>query len=456
MGTSLARNIAGKGFPISIYNRHIESQEFDVAIKARNYHPELYSALAFDDLFQFVNSLEKPRKIFLMVNAGKPVDEMIQALVPILEKGDLIIDGGNSHFEDTERRLAALKNSGVIYLGCGVSGGEEGALKGPAIMPGGTRDAYLLVESILTTIAAKNSRGEVCCDYIGDGGAGHFVKMVHNGIEYGEMQLIAEVYSLLRQQGKTLEEISSVFAEWNKNENQCYLLEITAEIIKVKDIDGQPLIDKILDSSGNKGTGSWTTIAACTLGVPVPTLTAALFARYSSSFLHLRENLHSKYPKNESQLPTPHIPELEQSLLFARIINHCQGLNLIREASMKYGWNINLKSLLKTWTGGCIIRSELIEKLRSIKPDSHENLLMAEEIAKLLNNSIYAFGKVATFMADSPLPYPCFSATNEYFKGISAVKTNASLIQAQRDYFGAHTFKRTDDPNGKSFHHNWQ
>jgi 6-phosphogluconate dehydrogenase len=455
MGTSLARNIAGKGFQVALFNRHVDYFEENITEKARANFSELYTSLAFNDLESFIASLRKPRKIILMVNAGTPVDEMLQSLKPLLEEGDLIIDGGNSHYEDTMRRMNLLEKAGLNFLGCGISGGEEGALKGPALMPGGSRQAYGLASDVLNSIAARNRQNEVCCRYVGYGGAGHFVKMVHNGIEYAEMQLIAEVISAFKDRGFSYEEIASVLAQWNQGPNQSYLLEITSKILLVKEEDGQPVLDKIVDSSGNKGTGSWTTAAACQLGVPVPTLTEALFARYVSSFRDLRHTLSLQFIRPDTDLPFPELSQLENSILFARIINHQQGLRLIEEASRFYNWAIDIPSLLVIWSGGCIIRSALIELLRESQSLGLNNFFDSPDIRALLSSHYTDFRKVCTYMASSNGSFPCFSAAHEYFKYLTTYRSNASIIQAQRDFFGAHKFERTDDPSGKKYHHQW-
>jgi 6-phosphogluconate dehydrogenase len=454
MGTSLARNIAGKGFSISLYNRHVTGKEENVAKKKVDDHAELKVAQAFDDLEKFIESLQSPKKIILMVNAGKAVDAVIENISPLLKPGDVLVDGGNSHYTETESRQKQLAAQGIHFIGAGISGGEEGALLGPSIMPGGTQKGYDLTKYILRAIAAKNNQGEVCCDYIGDGGAGHFVKMIHNGIEYAEMQLIAEVYSHLRyDQKKEPEEIAAVFSAWNQSDAGSYLLEITTAILKFKDIDGSLLLDKIWDVAGNKGTGSWTTVAASELGVPVPTIAEALFARYLSSLKEERLHYANLFvDKNDA----PHIPmeHLRQTYQFCRIINHHQGFALISEASKKFDWRIDIGSLLQIWSGGCIIRSVLLNTLRNDWPDS-QDMLQHRYVVNIIQRHFQEIKTTMASLALSHQGYPAMVSCLAYFKGLKTGRGNANLIQAQRDFFGAHTYKRTDDPEGLNHHTNW-
>jgi len=453
MGKSLARNIAGRGFGISVYNRHVDGKEEKVAECFVEDYEEMSAAQAFDDLSAFANSLSSPRKIFLMVNAGSAVDAVINDLTPFLENGDLIIDGGNSHYKDSERRFKDLASQGLQFIGTGVSGGEEGALKGPSIMPGGSKEAYELVESIFTSIAAKDAAGSNCCAYIGNGGAGHFVKMVHNGIEYGEMQLIAEVYGLLRHHMKfDHEQISNLFKEWNASECSSYLLEITADILTKKEGENY-LIDLILDRAGNKGTGGWTTVAATELGVAIPTLTAALYARYQSAQIDLRQAADKIYPANKESLSIG-IKDLKVAYQMARIINHHQGYDLIFTASEEYGWDINFKDLSRIWTNGCIIRSKLMEQL-SESDFSEPQILMQEPIRAYVNSNRGKFQEVISRLAASAISAPCFLSSLSYLNGYVESKSLANVIQAQRDYFGAHTYERVDANRGDKFHTNW-
>ncbi|HLO81795.1 MAG TPA: NADP-dependent phosphogluconate dehydrogenase [Chitinophagaceae bacterium] len=455
MGTSLARNIAGKGFSISIFNRHIEGKEEDVARKMAATYAELNQSKPFDDLEGFVASLHTPRKIILMVNAGEAVDDVIVKLTPLLNAGDVIVEGGNSHFRDTNERQKKLAALGIHFVGTGVSGGEEGALKGPSIMPGGSIEGFELVKDILFSIAARNESNEICCGHIGDGGAGHFVKMVHNGIEYAEMQLITEMYSHLRyDQEKDPEEIALVFELWNQGEANSYLLGITIDILRFKDTDGTPLINKISDVAGNKGTGSWTTITASELGVPVPATAEALFSRYLSSFNNDRSKYASLYNKEHNSI---HIdPEhLRQAYMFCRIINHYQGIKLIKEASDIFSWHIDTAALLKIWSGGCIIRSSLLSIFRKGWSACGSDIMEHPFTRSLVNAHLGEIKQTISDLARSNRSYPVSSSCLEYFKMLITPRSSAYLIQAQRDYFGAHTYRRIDDPSGTSHHTNW-
>lgn len=454
MGTNLARNIAGKGISLSVFNRHVEGSEENIALKATQKYPELLLARPYDDLRAFVASLKKPRKILLMINAGPAMDEVLQQLTPLLSEGDVVIDGGNSHFKDTERRMEHLAVQHIHYLGSGISGGEEGALLGPAIMPGGSAEAYALAAPVLTRIAAVNAAGERCCRYIGGGGAGHFVKMVHNGIEYAEMQLIAEVYGLFRwEQGLSPEAIAKIFTQWNEGAAQSYLLEITIDILLKKDDDGFPLLDKISDAAANKGTGSWTTVSACELGVPIPSITAALFARYQSALKKLRTELAVHF-KTELAGAQPELDDVYNLYRFCRILNHHQGFRLIQEASASYHWSIELESLASIWSGGCIIRSRLLSDIRPYLA-GHSDILLIPWVADFIKAHHSSIMRAYQSIAGSHAAIPCISAGVEYFKYMSQEESNASLLQAQRDYFGAHTYQRKDLP-GKSFHTDWK
>ena len=455
MGTSLARNIARKGFSISIFNRHVDGSEEGVAKKMSEQYTELHQSKPFDDMEGFIASLSSPKKIILMVNAGKAVDDVIGKLLPLLQPGDVIVDGGNSHYKDTGNRQKKLFTGGIHFVGAGVSGGEEGALLGPSIMPGGSRQGFELVKDVLLAIAARNELNEICCDYIGDGGAGHFVKMVHNGIEYAEMQLIAEFYSHLRyDQGKVPEEIADIFEGWNKGDAGSYLLGITTDILRYKDADGLPLLDKISDEAGNKGTGSWTTITACELGVPVPAMTEALFSRYLSSFKTDRSRYADLYDINSDRVFIES-ENLLHTYMFCRIINHYQGIKLIREASDHFGWQINTDALLRIWSGGCIIRSALLAILRKEWLNCHEDIMEHPYARNLINNNLGEIKDTVSKWSLSARAYPVTTSCLDYFKGMILPRSNAYLIQAQRDYFGAHTYKRTDDPSGVPHHTKW-
>jgi len=456
MGKSLSRNIAGRGFGLSVYNRHVEDKEVEVAAKFVKAHPELNNSMPFDNLTEFAKSIARPRKIILMVNAGAAVDQVIEQLLPVLDVDDLIIDGGNSHYKDTERRYKLLQSKGLHFIGSGVSGGEEGALRGPSIMPGGSKAGYQSVSEILTSIAAEDKLGQKCCGFIGAGGSGHFVKMVHNGIEYGEMQLIAEVYGILRfVMQKNLEEISTIFSDWLKTDSNSYLLEITQAILLKKDGD-KALLDLILDKAGNKGTGSWTTIAACELGVAIPTLTAALFARYQSAQYDTRQAAAEEYKPSNPKIKIE-IKELLQAYQQARIINHHQGFDLIAAANQAFDWDINFKDLARIWTNGCIIRSTLMEALAININDKNPSLLLNPNInSSLKEDNGTALKNINAAVAQSNLSIACLSSALQYFNDFTSKQSLANVIQAQRDYFGAHTYERKDAPKGQKFHTQWE
>lgn len=453
MGKSLSRNIASRDVLISVYNRHVSGAEENVAVDFVAQHDELKNAQGFDDLKDFVASLAAPRKVFLMVNAGQAVDQVIGDLKELLENGDVIIDGGNSHYKDTERRYHDLKKSKIKFIGSGVSGGEEGALKGPSIMPGGSEEGFAEVGKILKSIAAKDVSGTECCAYIGKGGAGHFVKMVHNGIEYAEMQLIAEVYGIMRfSLGMAVEEIGGVFESWLETDCSSYLLEITADILKKKEGDSF-LLDLILDKAGNKGTGSWTTIAACELGVAIPTMTAALYARYQSSYYDDRQNASEIYASKQEPIIL-NIDELKTAYQLARIVNHHQGYDLIAKASDRYEWAINYKDLSRIWTNGCIIRSKLMEKIAQ-SPSNDANILMNPSLNALVLESRSVLNNVVSICSQTNISMPCMSSALSYLNGYVESRSLANMIQAQRDYFGAHTYERVDAPQGEKFHTEW-
>lgn len=455
MGTSLARNISQKGYQISLYNRHVPQKEENIALRAVDHYPELKGALPFDDLSLFIASLASPKRVFLMVNAGDAVDDIVSKLLPLLSIGDVIVDGGNSYFRDTEQRQKQCAEFGIHFLGCGVSGGEEGALKGPSIMPGGSKQGFDMLKDILYAIAAKNVDGEICCGYIGEGGSGHFVKMIHNGIEYAEMQLIAEVYSHLRyDHNMTLSEIADLFETWNRGDEASYLLEITVDILRFKDDDGLPLLNKISDVAANKGTGSWTTIVACEMGIAIPGISSALFARYLSSFKANRVKYHALY-SSENDSCDVDIYDIKQTYTMARILNHDQGVRLIKEASEKYQWGIELSALFKTWSGGCIIRSKLLQRLRHDTHGFENDLLLISFVSDFIKENMQLVKKTMSKLALSNQPYPTLNNNFEYLKYLTQSSCNANLIQAQRDYFGAHSYQRIDDVSGASFHTKW-
>lgn len=455
MGKSLSRNLARKGFSLSLYNRHVAGSEEKVAEQFVAEFQELSNSQGFDNVASFVRSLQAPRKIFLMVQAGKVTDTVIKELLPHLEKGDIIIDGGNSHYKETEKRISALLESGIHFIGCGVSGGEEGALNGPSIMPGGDADAYKQISPYLEAIAARDAKGDACCAYVGKGGAGHFVKMIHNGIEYAEMQLLAELYQFMRfAMGYNPDEIAGILESWVDGDLNSYLLEITIDILRTKGSEAW-LIDEILDKAGNKGTGSWSTTAAAELGVPATMITAALFARYLSSFKEERKIASYMY---EPKVPVPidfSLDNLAKAYQTARVVNHHQGIHLINTASRTYGWRLNLPELARIWTNGCIIRSDLMQRLIPILQVT-DRILFDERVQPSIAMSRPSLENFTIESIKAGLNSPCFTAALNFLNGFTNVQSSANIIQAQRDYFGAHTYKRVDDPDGESHHTIWK
>ncbi len=455
MGQNLALNIVRKGFSVSVYNRTPERTKDFVEKRVKEEKIDPYY-----DLKSFVESLEKPRKIILMVKAGQPVDEMIQELLSYLESGDLIIDGGNSYFKDTSRRIRELKEKGILYLGMGVSGGEYGALHGPSLMPGGTKEAYKLVEDMLLKIAAKTEDGP-CCTYVGDDSAGHFVKMVHNGIEYAIMELIAEVYDVMRKVlNMSSEEIGEVFETWNNGELNSFLMEISYKIMKVKDEEtGKPLVELILDKAEQKGTGKWTAQTALDLGIPTPTLNMAVEARVISHFKDLRVKLSKTLPVSKESIslnPEEVLKDLEKALLFGIFISFSQGLWLIDEASKAFNYNIDLSEVLRIWKGGCIIRAKILNFLREIIKENPQdaNLLASEKTVNFLKDKIESAKKISDIGRKTGISLLCLNSALDYYLALATENLPANLIQAQRDFFGAHTYERIDKEG--IFHTEWE
>ena len=455
MGRSIARNLAQKGFQLSLYNRHVAGKEENIARDLQAAHPELAAALPFDDLADFVESLPKPRKILIMVNAGEATDAVMNDIWPLLSANDILIDGGNAHYKDTQKRIEKAEKADIHWLGCGISGGEKGALEGPSIMCGGHVEAYQQVEHILTAIAARDNNGTACCAYIGKGGAGHFVKMVHNGIEYAEMQLIAEVYSMIYH-GMLLPnaQAAEVFLAWMDGDESSYLLEISAAILQKKEGE-KDLIDQILDKAGNKGTGSWATIAAAELGVPATMITTALFARYISGQKAERINAENLFPKETFNTDQANTKQLKKAYRFARLINHHQGFELLKAASETYQWQLNMAEIARIWTSGCIIRSVLMELLAQKLKKYPEPLAIPYFQKKLLKTETSVF-EVMAEANFAGIPIPCISEAHQYFMSLRTANGSANMLQAQRDYFGAHTYKRKDDPDGKNWHTDWE
>jgi 6-phosphogluconate dehydrogenase len=451
MGKSLSRNLAQKGFNISIFNREVKGTEEDIALNFKKNHKELETAQAFSNIEAFVNSLQTPRRIMLMVNAGKITDMVIEDLIPFLSDGDVLIDGGNSNYLDTKARYDYLKEKNIHFIGVGVSGGEEGALKGPSIMPGGNKEIYNLVKPYLEKIAAKDANNNPCCTYVGEEGSGHFVKMVHNGIEYVEMQLLAEIYTIFKMMGKTPEVIADILESWKPKANS-YLLEITIDILRKKDGDDW-LVNKIVDKAGNKGTGNWTTIAAAQLGAPSTLIASALFARFTSFYKEERIQASENFKKESSGLNVKN-EDVLNAYQFARIVNHYQGIKLISEAGKAYGWHLNLSEIARIWTNGCIIRSDFMVELISVLKED-DNILKHESIINQLKALKPSINKVVAGCVLNELAIPCLSDSVNFFNAYTTANSSANIIQAQRDYFGAHTYQRVDDDSGKFHHTNW-
>lgn len=458
MGKSLALNLAGRGVKMSIFNRHVPAKEVDVAKNVIQENPSFQHLKGFDELNAFVNSLERPRRILLMIVAGEVVDFQIKELLPLLDAGDVLIDGGNSYYKDTARRTSSLADAGIHFVGTGISGGEEGARKGPSIMPGGAKEGYELIARYLKMIAARDRQGKPCTAYIGPEGAGHFVKMVHNGIEYAEMQVLAETYYLLRYfLTFSPEEIAALLSEWQKEGLDSYLLEITIDILRKKE-DNELLLDKILDQAGQKGTGGWSVAAALEHGVPYSSLTEAVMARNLSALKEKRVAAAALYQQDRTPFKgdkKEFAHFLRQAYQATRIINHEIGFSLMREVSDQYKWSLNLSEIARVWTNGCIIRSELMEELSGLYK-KEESILMAPLIQKRMKEYRKGFSSVVARGVENGFALPVLSAALNYFLGYITANSPANLLQAQRDYFGAHTYRRKDRPGEEYFHTIWK
>ncbi|MFP4172813.1 MAG: decarboxylating NADP(+)-dependent phosphogluconate dehydrogenase [Candidatus Hydrogenedentota bacterium] len=456
MGENLVLNMESKGFGVAVFNRTVS--KVDDFVNGRAKGKNIVGCHSVEEL---CNNLKRPRKIMIMVKAGKPVDAFIEQILPYLEAGDILIDGGNSHFPDTIRRTEYLEEKGLRFIGTGVSGGEEGALKGPSIMPGGSPEAWEHVKPIFQGIAARTSDGEPCCDWVGEGGAGHFVKMVHNGIEYGDMQLICEVYQLMKYGlDMSNEEMRQVFDEWNQGELDSYLIEITRDILGYKDEDGNYVVDLILDTAGQKGTGKWTGIEALNLGQPLTLIGEAVFARCLSA---LKEERVAASKVLEGRVTAfdgdkkAFIDDMRQALYASKIVSYAQGYQLMREAAKEYGWHLNYGGIALMWRGGCIIRSVFLGKIRDAfeKNPDLTNLLLDPFFKDAVVNGQTAWRRVVAQAANMGVPVPAMSSALAYFDGYRTERLPANLLQAQRDYFGAHTYERVDKPRGEFFHTNW-
>jgi len=456
MGENLVLNMASKGFSVAVYNRTYEKTERFLAGRAAG-----KEIAGFHEVKDFVAALESPRKIMMMLKAGSPVDQFIEQLLPYLDAGDIVIDGGNSNYQDTLRRLKYLEDKGIRFIGTGVSGGEEGALKGPSIMPGGSPDAWPHVKPIFTAAAAQVDDGSSCCAWIGADGAGHFVKMVHNGIEYGDMQLICEAYHVMKSVlGMDTAEIHSAFSRWNNGELSSYLIEITADITAYLDSDGVPLLEKILDAAGQKGTGKWTVNAALDYGVPLSLISESVFARCLSSFKDLRvaasgwiEGRTFPFEGDRDAM----IDDLGKALYAAKIISYTQGFGLLQAASKEHGWNLNYADIAKIWRGGCIIRSVFLDRIAEAYNTDHElaNMLLSPYFQAKVVEAQVSLRRVVGTAVMAGIPMPCHSGAISYFDGLRTASLPANLLQAQRDFFGAHMYERVDKPRGEWFHTNW-
>jgi 6-phosphogluconate dehydrogenase len=457
MGQNLVLNMNDHGYSVAVYNR--TTKKVDDFLKGPASGRETITGTY--SLQEFVKQLKRPRKVMLMVKAGEVVDSFINQLVPLLVEGDIIIDGGNSHFPDTNRRTKELAEKGLLYIGTGVSGGEEGARRGPSIMPGGSIEAWPHLKDIFQDISAKTESGEACCDWVGENGAGHYVKMVHNGIEYGDMQLITEAYHLMKDGlGLSVDEMHKVFSEWNEGPLDSYLIEITRDIMAFRDTDGEPLVEKILDTAGQKGTGKWTGISALDLGMPVTLIGEAVFSRCLSALKDERVEAAGiiKGPDMKfSGDSEGFIADLEQALLASKIVSYAQGFMLMREAAKENSWNLNYGGIALMWRGGCIIRSVFLGKIKEAfdKNSELKNLLLDNYFLKILEDAQGAWRRVVSKAVELGIPVPAMSTALSFFDGYRSERLPANLLQAQRDYFGAHTYERIDKPRGEFFHTNW-
>ncbi|HEX9829156.1 MAG TPA: decarboxylating NADP(+)-dependent phosphogluconate dehydrogenase [Bacteroidota bacterium] len=456
MGENLVLNMESRGYTVAVFNRTVEKVDNFVNSRAKG-----KKIVGAHSLQQLVQSLKSPRKVMLMVKAGKPVDEFIEMLIPLMQKGDIIIDGGNSHFPDTMRRTKYLEGKGLLYIGTGVSGGEEGALLGPSIMPGGSPAAWEHVKPIFQSIAAKVEDGTPCCDWVGENGAGHFVKMVHNGIEYGDMQLICEAYQIMKELlGMSAGEMHDVFKQWNSGVLDSYLIEITRDILAFKDGDGSPLVDRILDTAGQKGTGKWTSVSSLDLGIPLTLISEAVYARCLSALKEERVKASNvlQGPKSKfSGDKKTFLADLEKALYASKIVSYAQGFTLMRAAAEEFKWNLNYGGVALMWRGGCIIRSVFLGKIKDAFEKNHSlsNLLLDPYFKENIEASQDAWRRVISTAVLNGIWVPAFSTALNYFDGYRNARLPANLLQAQRDYFGAHQYERTDKPRGEFFHSNW-
>ena len=456
MGENLVMNMESKGFTVAVYNRSTEKVTNFIEGRAKG-----KNIIGTYSIKELVDNLKTPRKVMLMVKAGKPVDDFIEKIIPYLDKGDIIIDGGNSHFPDTIRRTKYVESKGLLYIGTGVSGGEEGALKGPSMMPGGSFEAWQHVKPIFQSICAKVEDGTPCCDWVGSDGAGHFVKMVHNGIEYGDMQLICEAYHLMKDYlGMSADEMHEVFKEWNEGELDSYLIEITRDILAYKDSDGEPMVDKILDTAGQKGTGKWTSIVSLDEGIPLTLIGEAVYARFLSALKDERvaasRILTGPKPEFKGN-KTTFINAVKDALYASKIVSYAQGYTLLRAAAKNYNWNLNYGEIALIWRGGCIIRSVFLSKIKEAfdRNPNLTNLLLDPFFKDKIEKAQGNWRKVVAEAVINGIPIPAFASALNYYDGYRCERLPANLLQAQRDYFGAHTYERVDRPRGEFYHTNW-
>jgi 6-phosphogluconate dehydrogenase len=456
MGQNLVLNMNDHGYKVAVFNRTVSKVDDFLNNEAKG--TKVAGAHSIEEL---ASMLKKPRRVMMMVKAGDTVDQMIDAVVPHLEPGDIVIDGGNSHFPDSTRRAKDLEAKGILFVGSGVSGGEEGARNGPSIMPGGNQAAWPHVKDIFQSIAAKVEDGTPCCDWVGEEGSGHYVKMVHNGIEYGDMQLICEAYQLMRDGlGVTADDLHQIFSDWNKTELDSYLIEISAEIFSKKDEDGQPLVDKILDTAGQKGTGKWTCVSALDLGMPVTLIGEAVFGRCLSAIKDTRVEASKVLQgpmKAKASDRKEFIEDTRRALYCSKIISYAQGYMLLREIAKEQNWHLNFGGIALMWRGGCIIRSRFLGKIKEAfdkNPNLH-NLLLDDFFSKTLNEYQEGWRRAVIRAIEYGVPTPAFSTALSFYDGFRTARLPANLLQAQRDFFGAHTYERIDKPRGQFFHTNW-
>jgi len=456
MGQNLILNMNDHGFTVVAHNRTTSKVDDFLANEAKG-----TQVIGAHSLAEMVALLKKPRRVMLMVKAGKAVDEFIESLLGVLEPGDIIIDGGNSLFEDTIRRVKHVESKGLLYIGTGVSGGEEGARRGPSIMPGGSPAAWPHVKPIFQAVSAKVSDSTPCCDWVGEGGAGHYVKMTHNGIEYGDMQLICEAYHLMKDGlGMTADEMHQVFADWNKGELDSYLIEITRDILGKKDEDGTPLVDKILDTAGQKGTGKWTVMSSQEMGIPITLIAEAVYSRCVSAMKDQRVLAAKVFKPKDPKFSGDRqewVEAIRNALYASKMISYTQGYMLMRAAARQYGWNLNYGGIALMWRGGCIIRSVFLGEIKRAfeKNPNLENLLLDPFFKKEIKSCTRSWRKVVSTAVKKGIPVPAFSTALAFFDGLRSERLPANLLQAQRDYFGAHTYERVDKPRGEFFHTNW-